>query len=54
MIKKTLLAIGIIILIAITIYVNITILTAVNYPPTPEAMGWASGVSTLTNVNSSS
>ena len=26
----------------------------VNYPPTPKAMGWASGVNTLTNVNSSS
>jgi len=26
----------------------------VNYPPTPEAMGWASEVNTLTNVNSSS
>ena len=26
----------------------------VNYPPTAEPMGWASGVNTLTNVNSSS
>lgn len=26
----------------------------VNYPPTPEAMGWASGVITPTNVGSSS
>ncbi|GIV43998.1 MAG: hypothetical protein KatS3mg035_1121 [Bacteroidia bacterium] len=26
----------------------------VNYPPTPEAMGWASGVNTPTNVGSSS
>ena len=27
--------------------------TLVNYPPTPEAMGWASEVSTPTNVGSS-
>lgn len=26
----------------------------VNYPPTPEVMGWASGVNTPTNVGSSS
>ena len=26
----------------------------VNYPPTPKAMGWASGVNTPTNVGSSS
>ncbi len=30
------------------------ILEEVNYPPTPEAMGWASGVITPTNVGSSS
>ena len=28
--------------------------TSVNDPPTPEAMGWASGVNTPTNVGSSS
>ena len=35
---------------------DVGILTApsVNYPPTPRAMGWASGVITPTNVGSSS
>jgi hypothetical protein len=32
----------------------INIINFVNYPPTAKLMGWASRVSTLTNVNSSS